>query len=262
MAVSERVSLVEAVEGDAERLAEISKRAFDSDVDVGAPGPGGPPGYDSPEFHVRVMRYFDCYNILLDDEMVGGLMVAPNSQEHHVIERVFVDPEHHNSGIATRATEMLWDLYPGVKLWTLGTPEWNARTEHFYEKLSFVQVGWDRGDPKWRDRWYERMMDPSDPYEMAKIGNLSDGMRNVDAEGEILEKAVARLVRSRRGETLSVANAGLGDDSGRIVLVLWNEQIKQAKVGDRVRVENGYVNSYRGVNQLNVGRAGRLIILL
>jgi replication factor A1 len=59
-----------------------------------------------------------------------------------------------------------------------------------------------------------------------------------------------------------VANAGFGDDSGRIVLVLWNEQIKKVKVGDRVRIENGYVSSYRGIKQLNVGRGGRLIHLI
>jgi replication factor A1 len=45
-------------------------------------------------------------------------------------------------------------------------------------------------------------------------------------------------------------------------LVLWNEQIKKVKVGDRIRIENGYVSSYRGITQLNVGRGGRLIHLL
>jgi replication factor A1 len=83
----------------------------------------------------------------------------------------------------------------------------------------------------------------------------------VDVQGTVLEKGHARMVRSRRryGETLSVANAAIGDDSGRVVLVLWNEQIKQVQVGDRVRVENGYVSSYRGVTQLNSGLAGKLI---
>ena len=31
---------------EAKTLAQISKRAFDSDIDHGAPGPGGPPCYD------------------------------------------------------------------------------------------------------------------------------------------------------------------------------------------------------------------------
>ena len=99
---------------------------------------------------------------------------------------------------------------------------------------------------------------------MTPIGDLKDGMKDTDVEGEILEKGIARQVRSRRRswQTLAVANTGFGDDSGRIVLVLWNEQIKQVKVGDRLRIENGYVSSYRDIKQLNVGRGGRLIHLI
>ena len=210
------------------------------------------------------MEFLECYKILLDEEIVGGVFIGRVNEEHLVLERIFVDPDLHNRGIATRATELVWELYPDGMLWTLGTPEWNVRTKHFYEKLGFTQVGWDLGEPEWRGRWYEKTMDPSRHYEMARIGDLTDGMRGVDVEGEVLEKGMARSVRSRRRrwETLSVANAGLGDDSGRVVLVLWNEQIRRVKEGDRLRVENGYVSSYRGITQLNVGRAGRLITLI
>lgn len=32
---------------DAKSLAEVSARAFDNDINYGAPGPGGPPSYKS-----------------------------------------------------------------------------------------------------------------------------------------------------------------------------------------------------------------------
>ncbi len=264
MAVKDRVKLVEATIDDAEVLAEISQKAFDTDIDVGSPGEGGPPGYDEPEFQVQAMDYFDCYRILLDDETAGGIYVASKTPGHKVLERIFVDPDHHRQGIGTRTMELAMEAYPEAQIWTLGTPEWNVRTTAFYEKLGFVQVGWDRQDPESPGIWYEKTMDPSQPYEMTPIGELEDGMKDVDIEGEILEKGMARQVRSRRRrwQTLSVANTGFGDDSGRIVLVLWNEQIKQVKVGDRVRIENGYVGSYQGIKQLNVGRAGKLIHLI
>jgi len=264
MAAKDMIRLVEATIDDAEVLAEISKKAFDTDIDVGSPDEGGPPGYDEPEFQVKVMDYFDCYRILLEDETVGGVYVSSKTPEHKVLERIFVDPDRHRQGIGTWAMELAIEAYPEARLWTLGTPEWNVRTTAFYEKLGFVQVGWDLADSEFRGRWYEKTMDASQPYEMAPIGDLRDGMKDVDVEGEILEKGIARQVRSRRRrwQTLSVANAGFGDDSGRIVLVLWNEQIKKVKVGDKVRIENGYVSSYRGINQLNVGMAGRLIHLI
>ncbi|KYK28421.1 MAG: hypothetical protein AYK19_05645 [Theionarchaea archaeon DG-70-1] len=262
MKVDDRVRITPAEKEDAVILAKICKKAFDSDLEVGAPGPGGPPGYDSPEAQVRFMRFLDYYKILLDDRIVGGIMVGSAGEKHKVLERIFVDPEFCRKGVGTRASELLWEGYPDVSLWTLGTPEWNVRTMHFYEKLGFIQVGWDLGNPHWRGRWYQRVMDSSTPYEMLKIGELKDGMRNVTVEGKITEKSEPRPVRSRKGEPLTVSNAAVGDETGRVILVLWNEQIGWVEVGNSVRVENGYVSSYRGIIQLNVSRIGRLIVLI
>ena len=259
-----QVSILRADEEDAEVLAEISKRAFDTDIEAGSPEEGGPPGYDTPEGQINIMKYLDCFYIFLGESVVGGVYVGSVGEEHRVLERIFVDPDLHRRGIGTRAMELAMEEYPEAKLWTLGTPEWNVRTSNFYEKLGFTQVGWDYGHPSWRGIWCEKVLNPDDPLVMKAIVDLKDGMSDFDVEGEIVEKSVARQVRSKRRRwlTLSVANAGLVDDSGRIVLVMWNEQIKHAKVGDRVRIESGYVNSFRGVTQLNVGRGGRLIVLL
>ncbi|MGD2250362.1 MAG: GNAT family N-acetyltransferase [Candidatus Methanofastidiosia archaeon] len=247
---------------EAVHLAAICKRAFETDVEVGSPGPGGPPGYDTADAQIRLMKIFDYFTILLDTTMVGGIIVGSVNTEHKVLERIFVDPDVHRHGIGTKACQLLWECYPDVKLWTLGTPEWNTRTNQFYEKLGFTQIGWDLADPDWRGRWYQWVVTPSDSYELPPIKELKEGMRNVTVEGEIKEVSDVRMVRSRKGKPLSVVNAAMEDKTGRIVLVLWNEQIKWITVGDRIRVENGYVNAYRGVNQLNVGRVGRLIVLM
>ncbi|MBU7015074.1 MAG: GNAT family N-acetyltransferase, partial [Theionarchaea archaeon] len=243
--------------------ADICKRAFHTDIEVGSPGPepGGPPGYDSPEAQVRFMSFLDYFKIVMDETIVGGIMVGVVGKTHRVLERIFVDPQVHRQGIGTRACEILWEIHPDVKLWTLGTPEWNVRTSNFYEKQGFTQIGWEFGEPGWRGRWYQLVRDPSDQYDMTKVQDLRVGMKNVTIEGEIVEKSEPRPVRSRRGEPLSVSNAALKDDTGRVVLVLWNEQVGWAGVGDRVRIENGYVDSYGGVLQLSVGRIGRLITL-
>ncbi len=255
------IRLERAEEGDAEELASISRRAYDSDTKVGGSGPGGPPGYDSPSSQRRFMGFMDYYKIILNNNIVGGIF--SRGKKHRVLEGIFVDPPHHNKGIASRAMELLWEMYPDAQLWTLGTPEWNVRTRHFYEKLGFVQVGWEKGESNWRGIWYQKVMDSSTPYEMMKVGQLKDGLKNVTVEGVILTISSPRKVRSRStGKMLSITNAELGDDTGKIVLVLWNEQISQVEVDDRVRIEFGYVNSYSGVNQLNIGWTGRLITLI
>ena len=95
-----------------------------------------------------------------------------------------------------------------------------------------------------------------------KINELRDGMRKVDIEANVIEKSDAREVRSRwTNETYRVADATVEDETGTITLTLWNEQIEQVNVGDRVRIENGYIKSFRDVLQLNSGKYGTLTVL-
>jgi predicted acetyltransferase len=249
---------------DAEILAELSKKAFHTDSDVGGPGGlGGPPGYDTPEFQNWAMRILTYYKILYDKEIVGGIILNSKKVNHHILERIFVNPQYHNKGIATQAMKLIFSEYPDV-IWTLGTPEWNVRTRHFYEKLNFSQIGWDDGDAEllgWRGIWYQR---PSDKItsSVQDIINLKDGMTEVIVDGEIEKIEPSRKVRSKKdGKELTVANAILRDKSGEIILVLWNTLIPLVKIGEKIRVEYGYVNSFRENLQLNIGY-GRLIKLL
>ena len=103
-------------------------------------------------------------------------------------------------------------------------------------------------------------MDPSKPFKALSISELRDGMNGVVIEGKVTGKGSPRQARSKkRGEMLTVANATLEDESGSVVLVLWNEQVDHVSAGDRVRVENGYIGSYQGTLQLTIGKFGKLV---
>jgi replication factor A1 len=93
------------------------------------------------------------------------------------------------------------------------------------------------------------------------VRDLRDGMRRVDSEGEIVEISEPRTVNLRTGGEARVADCMLKDDSGQIKLSLWDDQIDMVKQGSKVRVTNGYTNSFRGELRLNVGKYGRLEIL-
>jgi replication factor A1 len=45
-----------------------------------------------------------------------------------------------------------------------------------------------------------------------------------------------------------------------VKLTLWNEQIDQINVGDNIKIENGYVTSFKSEIQLNVGKFGKLTV--
>ncbi len=96
---------------------------------------------------------------------------------------------------------------------------------------------------------------------MTKIKELRDGMKNVSIEAKVMEKTEPREVMSRfKDETYRVATAVIADDTGTIKLSLWNEQINQVNVNDTIKVEKGYITSFRGEIQLNTGRYGTLTV--
>jgi GNAT superfamily N-acetyltransferase len=142
----EQMMIKKAMPRDATALAEISRRAFDSDVCCGAPGPGGPPGYDSPQWQHHMMRIGQYYKVLLGGQIVGGLIVFRKATREYELGRIFVDPDFHNRGVGAQAIECLEREFPLAKRWTLGTPAWNRRTRHFYKKVGFVEIGMDGPD--------------------------------------------------------------------------------------------------------------------
>jgi len=96
---------------------------------------------------------------------------------------------------------------------------------------------------------------------LTDIKDLQDGMKRVSVEAKVVEKGDVREVKSRyKDETYRIVDAVIADETGSIKLTLWNEQIEQVNVGDNVKIENGYVTSFKGENQLNVGKFGKLSV--
>ena len=95
-----------------------------------------------------------------------------------------------------------------------------------------------------------------------KICDIKAGDSEINIEAEVIEKSYAREVRSKFGyRPLMVADATLKDDTGKITLTLWNEQVSQVMVGDKVKIENGYAKSYRNVLQLSTGKYGKMTVI-
>jgi replication factor A1 len=94
-----------------------------------------------------------------------------------------------------------------------------------------------------------------------KINELRDGMKRITIQAKVTEKSDQREVTSRfKDQTYKVATALITDETGTIKLTLWNEQINQVNVNDVVNIQNGYVTSFKGEIQLNVGKYGTLAV--
>ena len=92
---------------------------------------------------------------------------------------------------------------------------------------------------------------------MDKIKGLKPKQSDVNIEATIKEISPAREFQ-KYGKPGRVANSIIEDDSGEIVLTLWNEDVDKFSEGDRIKIVNGYVNEWRGELQLTAGRAGNL----
>jgi replication factor A1 len=93
------------------------------------------------------------------------------------------------------------------------------------------------------------------------IKELQNGMKRVSVEAKVVEKGDPREVKSRFGnETYKIVDAVVADETGSVKLTLWNEQIDQVNVGDNIKIDNGYVTSFKGEIQLNVGKFGKLTV--
>ncbi len=96
---------------------------------------------------------------------------------------------------------------------------------------------------------------------MVDIKDLHDGAKRVDVQAQVVEKGDPREVRSRfKDETYRIVDAVIADETGSIKLTLWNEQADMVNVGDKIKIENGYVTSFKGEIQLNVGKFGKLTV--
>jgi len=97
--------------------------------------------------------------------------------------------------------------------------------------------------------------------EKLKINELRDGMKKINVQGKVMEKSDTREVASRfKDETYKVATVTIADETGTVKLTLWNDQIDKVNVNNTVKVENGYITSFRGEIQLNAGKYGLLTV--
>ena len=134
------LKFMKAGTSDALVLTGISKQAFDSDVEVGAASPGGPPGYRSVSFHVKMARMNHLFKLADENGVILGGAILFRQGDTLNIGRIFVDPQHFRKGYGVFMMREIEALFPDVKVFTLDTPAWNTRTNAFYTRLGYSET--------------------------------------------------------------------------------------------------------------------------
>ena len=81
---------------------------------------------------------------------------------------------------------------------------------------------------------------------------------------KLLSKGEPRTVNLKTGGTVDVCDAtisnGDGTEENQMKLTLWGDDIKAVNVGDKVVIENGYTNEFKGEVSLTKGKFGKMTI--
>lgn len=92
--------------------------------------------------------------------------------------------------------------------------------------------------------------------EMVKVDELSPASKRVNIVVKVLDIGEKREVPSRMGGSRTLAEARVGDETGTVVMTLWEDQIAQVSPEDVLLIDNGFMSLVRGHLRLNVGQYG------
>ena len=97
--------------------------------------------------------------------------------------------------------------------------------------------------------------------DFVKVEDLKTYTRRANLRVKVVSNGEPKGVVSRRyGTSHEVAEACMhalvGDETGCILLNLWDDDIGRFEVGDVIRIRNGYVRLFRGSMRLNIGKYG------
>lgn len=93
-----------------------------------------------------------------------------------------------------------------------------------------------------------------------EIKDLRPKMGNVDIIATVTYKDAPRTF-DKFGKTGTVCDTQIKDASGEIKFTLWNEQVEQVGVGDKIHIKNGYADEFKGNLKLSTGKFGTIDIV-
>ena len=84
--------------------------------------------------------------------------------------------------------------------------------------------------------------------------------QNANIEATITEISPVRHVETARGPS-DVADATLKDDTGTISFTLWGADTTKYRVGQKIKITDGWTKEFRGKLQVSLGRSGTVQVL-
>jgi replication factor A1 len=94
-----------------------------------------------------------------------------------------------------------------------------------------------------------------------KASDVRPEMRRIDIELKVVEVEEPRTYIRRDGREGRVTTAIAEDDTGKIKISLWDADIDRVKVGDKIKIINGYARLFRNEVHVSAGIYGKLEVI-
>mgnify|MGYP006301238663 FL=1 len=95
-----------------------------------------------------------------------------------------------------------------------------------------------------------------------KIGDLKSYSRKVYTVAKVISIGEPREVTSRKDNSShTVCEALVADETGSVYLTLWDEAIDEIDEEMILKLDNAYINVFRGSMRLNLGKYGNYEVL-
>ncbi len=93
------------------------------------------------------------------------------------------------------------------------------------------------------------------------IKDLRQGMKKVNLTAKVVKMEKPRMVHTQFGNNALLANAIVEDETDKIKLCLWDQQVSSVAVGDTIQINNASVSTFKGEKQLRLGKAGTVSVI-
>lgn len=97
-------------------------------------------------------------------------------------------------------------------------------------------------------------------FDLKFIQSLRRGMKKVNLTAEVLEVQEPQIVNTQYGSRVKVTSVLIADETGKVKVCLWGEQLSIPRVGDIVQIKGATVKTFKGENLLSLGRSGTLSV--
>lgn len=144
--IEREMYLIRANANEIDRIVDMSRKAFGTDVSVGGAEGNCPPDFDSVEWHNQMAQEGHLYQAMIGEKIVGAAILFPDEAGNSIyIGRIFIDSDYHRKGCGIRLMESIEKHYSFAAEFCLDTPSWNKRTRAFYQKAGYRVIKEENG---------------------------------------------------------------------------------------------------------------------